>query len=153
MCLFFFFFFFFLFFVFVTLSLVLYLLLHLSSLMLFAVDLLIFCILCVVIIVMSCSSSSDTKITVVSQLLELSHTCCQSNLPWMSQLCAVCCLRRVLCCESYGREIPLTHSFAHYLQLLCAPLFFCFLIFLFLTHSLTCSVLVVALVITEIACC
>ena len=114
---------------FVSHSLVLNLLLHLSSLKLLVVDLLIFCFLCVAIIVMSCSSSSDTKITVVSQLLELSHTCCQSNLPWRSQLCAVYCLRSVLCSESYGREIPLTHSFTLCLQLF--PSGFCFLFFVF----------------------
>ena len=69
-----------LFFVFLTHSLVLYVLLHLLSLKWFVVDLLIFCFVCaavfVVIIVMR--SSSDTKVTEVSQLLELNHSCCQS---------------------------------------------------------------------------
>ena len=138
-------------FLWLTHSLVLYLLLHLSSLKLFVVDLLIFCIVCVVTIVMSCSSSSDTKITVVSQLPELNNTCCQSNLPWMSQLCAVCRLRRVLYFKSYGREIPLTHPLTHSLLIIITlslcffSLFFFFLFFFSLIFFLLLMLLLLLL--------
>ena len=139
-------------FLWLTHSLALYLLLHLSSLKLFVVELLSFCLVCVVTIVMSCSSSSDTKITVVSQLLDLNHTCCQSNLPWMSQLCAVCCLRRVLYCESYGREIPLTHPLTHSLLITLSLCFFSLFFFFLFFFSLIFFLLLMLLLLLLFCC-